>query len=95
MASAARQGLDLLLETYPDFDLLEAETAWEEHQLDRPWLLVTLGQRSEGEHPAWARHRFAIWKTTGAVHGLLHDGSVTDDALFAPDRIHPRSPDGF
>jgi hypothetical protein len=84
MASAARQGLDLLLQTYPDFDLLEVELGWMEPDLARPWLIVVLGQPSADGSPAWVRHSFAIWKSTGAVHGLQHDGSVTDDALFGP-----------
>lgn len=89
----ARRGLDLLLATYPGFDLLKVD--WqlpEDWQLfgasaERgagPWLLVVLGQRSDDGSEVWARHHFAIWKRTGAVHGVQHDGSVTDDPLFTP-----------
>jgi len=77
--SPARRGLDVLLRSLPFFDVIEIE--W---QADGPWLLVTLGQRSEGDAEAWARHRYAIWKTTGAVHGYNADGSVTDDLVLAP-----------
>jgi hypothetical protein len=76
--SAARRGFDLLLHNAPHLDVLAVE--W---QRDGPWLLVTLGQRSEGDDVvAWARHRYAVFKRTGAVHGFLADGSVTDDPVL-------------
>jgi hypothetical protein len=87
--STTRRGLDQLLRSFPTWDLIEVD--WQlaldgEHETVRafvgPWLLVTLGQPSEDGGPYWAKHHFAIWKETGAVHGLLHDGSVTDDPLF-------------
>lgn len=46
-----------------------------------PWLMVTLGQRSDDGAEAWAERTYAIWKSTGAIHFLQHDGSVSDDAL--------------
>ena len=64
----------------PHLDVLHIE--W---QTDGPWLLVELGQSTvapEGE--VWARHRYAIWKRTGAVHGYEADGSVTDDPVLKP-----------
>jgi hypothetical protein len=76
--SIERQALDLLLRSHPSFDLLDVD--WQEPP--GPWILVTLGQRSTGGGETWARHHFAIFKRTGAVHGLQHDGSVTDDPLF-------------
>jgi hypothetical protein len=85
-----RRALDLLLRMYPFFDLLEID--WqlaidaegeEVRPFIGPWLLVTLGQPSVDSSPAWARHHFAIWKATGAVHGVQEDGSVTDDPLFS------------
>lgn len=80
-----RRALDALLARYPDFDLLSVD--WQEpdgwgSMLSGVWLIVVLGQRSDDGSETWARHSFAIWKTTGAVHGLGHDGAVTDDPLF-------------
>jgi hypothetical protein len=77
--SEARQGLDLLLSSAPHLDLLDAD--WQE---DGPWLMVTLGQPSQGEEERWARHRYAIFKRTGAVHGLQLDASVTDEPILVP-----------
>ena len=78
-SSPARRGLDLLLARYPMLDLVTAE--W---QADGPWLLVTLGQQSAGGGPPFALYPFAIWRSTGAVHGIQHDGAVIDDALYVP-----------
>ena len=79
--SPARRGLDLLLERHPHLELVTAE--WQREDAEGPWLLVTLGQRSDvGE--AFALWPFAIWKSTGAVHGIGADGAVTDDPLYAP-----------
>jgi hypothetical protein len=79
-----RRALDALLARYPDFDLLSVD--WKigpgGDDLARVWLLVELGQRSQDGADVWARHRFAIWRRTGAVHGLGLDGAVTDDPLF-------------
>jgi hypothetical protein len=89
-----RRALDELLARYPSFDLVNVD--WQlaiegEGEEIRPyigpWFLVTLGQPSERYEggvppPPWVRHHFAIWKTTGAVHGVQHDGSVTDDPLW-------------
>ena len=75
-----RQAFNALLARYPAFDVLNVD--W---MIDRDrggtWLLVELGQPSEGLGDVWARHRFAIFRRTGAIHGLQIDGSVTDDAL--------------
>lgn len=78
--SLARQGLDWLLASCPHLELVRAE--W---QPDGPWLLVTLGQRSVSPSmvESFARHPYAIWKHTGAVHGM-QDGAVTDDPLHVP-----------
>jgi hypothetical protein len=79
-----RRALDALLARHPDFDLLSVD--WkigpDGDDLNRVWLLVELGQRSIDGSDVWARHRFAIWRRTGAVHGLGLDGAVTDDPLF-------------
>jgi hypothetical protein len=80
--SPARRGLDLLLATYPHLDLIELE--W---QADGPWLLVTLGQESDDEPKVFARHPYAILRSTGAVHGIQHDGAVTDDPILAPEPV--------
>ena len=79
-----RRALDELLTAYPFFDVLKIEWGLDDEGFTGPypWLLVELGQPSEDDAEVWARHRFAIWKSTGAVHGLQHDGSVTDDPLF-------------
>jgi hypothetical protein len=74
-----RRAVDALLSRHPDFDVLVVD--WSVG-IPSPWLIVELGQRSEDGAEVWARHTFAIWKTTGAVHGLQRDGSVTDDPLF-------------
>lgn len=76
-----RRGLDALLNAMPFFDLLAVD--W---QLDEPlgwngpgpWLMVTLGQRSDDGAHAWATHTYAIWKRTGAVHLVTADGEVID-----------------
>lgn len=68
----------MLLVMHPAFDVLEVE--W---QAFGPWLLVTLGQRSDGATETWARYPFAIWEHTGAVHGI-RGGAVTDDPIFEP-----------
>lgn len=79
MISKARQGFDVLLALHRGFDVLSVD--W---QADGPWLLVTLGQPSaNGDVPAFARHPYAIFKRTGAVHGM-RDGAVTDDPLLTP-----------
>jgi hypothetical protein len=49
-----------------------------------PWLIVDLGQRSDGGTEAWAASKFAIWKSTGAVHTLGPDGAVSDDPILTP-----------
>jgi hypothetical protein len=75
---AVRLGLNALLERFPHLVLLRAD-AWPN---GNPWLLVSLGQRSEGEEEAYARHEFAIWKSTGAVYTIGHDGAVGDDPII-------------
>jgi hypothetical protein len=67
-----RLALDRLLALFPTFDVLRVD--W---QLS-PWLLVELGQRSDDGAEAWARHCFAIWKLTGATHGIDTYGAVID-----------------
>jgi len=82
--SLVRRGLDELLVRYPHLDLIEVN--WDEPQLahrvefQSPWVLVTLGQRSQGEIPAWARWHFAIWRSTGSVYRMLNEsGPVEED----------------
>lgn len=79
--SLARRGVDWLLTTHPHLDLVAAE--WQRGTLAGPWLLVTLGQQSDAGGDVFALHSFAIWKATGAVHGMS-DGEVTDDPLWRP-----------
>jgi hypothetical protein len=88
--SPARQGLDQLLGFYPHLDLLEVEWQVEEGPGGipvsfGPWVLVKLGQASEGLAPAWAVWHFAIWRNTGAVHTMRGPlGEVSDDPIFSP-----------
>lgn len=90
--SPVRRGLDQLLTFYPHLDLISIE--WQQSQLPAylinpehplakqgPWVLVELGQPSEGEALAWAVWKFAIWKTTGAVHSM-DNGAVSDDPII-------------
>jgi hypothetical protein len=79
-----RRGLDWLLATHPDFDLLDATIPGRSIGQPSPWLLVVLGQPSEGEQTAYAIHRYAIFKNTGAVHLLGSDGAVSDDPVYVP-----------
>lgn len=76
--SLARRSLDMLMAMHAPWDVLVVD--W---QADGPWLLVTLGQPSSDDSGAFARHHFAIWRETGDVYGVQHDGSVTDDPLLA------------
>jgi hypothetical protein len=69
----------VLLRFAPHLDLVSAE--W---QQDGPWLLVTLGQASDDGAERFARHHYAIWKATGAVHGVNPGGDVTDDPVMRP-----------
>lgn len=84
--SAVRKGLDDLLAFYPFFDVISVEWQVTEHPLGfpiewGPWVLVKLGQASEGETQAFAVWQFAIWRTTGAVHAMS-EGAVSDDPIF-------------
>jgi hypothetical protein len=86
--SPARRGLDELLKQHPFYDVLEVDWQIDVDEGGRrwagPWILVNLGQPSEAVEttPAWAVHRFAIWRSTGAVYPIGHDGAVTDDPLI-------------
>jgi hypothetical protein len=90
--SPARRGLDWLLETHPHLDLVSLD--WQVEPDDGrsvahwrgPWLLVELGQPSEQIEiePAWAIWRFAIFRRTGAVHPIDHDGAASDDPIYVP-----------
>lgn len=91
-----RRALNALLVMFPDFDLLGVD--WQRpadylaHRQGSgsigdlgepgPWLLVYLGQRSDDGFEAWARHDYAIWKRTGAVHLVGADGAVIDPPLI-------------
>jgi hypothetical protein len=77
--SLVRQALDALMRAYPMFDLVAIE--WPD--LDGPWVLVSLGQPSEGDTLAWARWEFAIWQRTGAIH-LMQNGAVSDEPVLVP-----------
>jgi hypothetical protein len=82
--SRARRGLNLLLERYPHFDVVRVD-----HQRGGPWVLVDLGQPSDGQADptleAFAVHPFAIWKQTGSVYGMDEFGAVLDDPLLTLD----------
>lgn len=71
-----RRALDSLLAIFPWFDVLDID--WQHG----PWLLVTLGQRSDDDAHAWATHKYAIWKRTGAVHLVGPDGAVIDPPII-------------
>lgn len=77
-SSLTRRGLDELLAHFPQLELVHAH--W---QVDGPWLIVHLGQQSVDGSDRFAIHPYAIWKRTGAVHGV-EGGAVTDDPLWPP-----------
>lgn len=77
---------------HPDFDVLRVD--WQNalaggchpslaprNVEPGPWLLVTLGQRSDAGNEAWAETTYAIFKRTGAIHFLGLDGAVSDVRL--------------
>lgn len=76
--SLVRLALDELLTRYPGYDLVTV--VW---QAEGPWVLISLGQPSEVGQ-AWAIWRFAIWKTTGALHTMNGEGAVSDDPVWVP-----------
>jgi hypothetical protein len=80
----ARRGLDALLARYPMLDLVKADARANDDRFraSDPWLIVTLGQRSEGMAEVYARHEFAIWKNTGAVYIVDHHGAVGEDPII-------------
>lgn len=82
--SPCRRGVDWLLALHPSFDLLDATRPGRSLGQPAAWLVIELGQPSENELEAYAVHRYAIWKNTGAVHLFNSDGSVTDDAIYRP-----------
>lgn len=83
-----RRGLDWLLALHPGLTVLRVD--YGRARLEAPvmpsssWCEVDLGQASEGGIEAFAVHRYAIWKNTGAVHPIGHDGAVTDDPMYRP-----------
>lgn len=79
--SPARRGLDLLLATHPHLDVVRVASPTDTPEAS-PWLLVDLGQRSADGSDAYAVWRFAVWRSTGAVHGIDHDGAVSDDPIL-------------
>jgi hypothetical protein len=96
--SRARLGLDLLLALHPHLDVVKVEwgdadqeAIWGDEAVWTPWVLVTLGQLGEQASPIererWALWPFAIWKLTGAVHSIGHDGAVSDDPLVEPEGV--------
>lgn len=86
-ASPVRRGLDVLLATHPHLDLLGAFMPGDDEDTRTHWLLVELGQPSEGETQSWARWRFAIFLETGAVHRFEPDSSVADDPFIVPSPV--------
>jgi hypothetical protein len=90
--SLVRRALEELLRRHPMLDLLAID--WQvdpadERQAARwrgSWVLVELGQPSDtiAVEPAWAVWRFAIWRSTGAVHIVGAGGAVSDDPIFVP-----------
>ena len=81
--SPARRGLDLLLLMYPHLDLVSATSPGDD-ELGTPWLIIELGQPSEGKVEAYARWRYALLKKTGAVYRFDPDGAVQDDPFIEP-----------
>lgn len=80
-----RKGLDALLEMHPDWDLLGLD--WQligDGIGSGPWLLVQMGQRSDDGAEASARHQYAIWKRTGALHLVDSHGAVIDPPIYRP-----------
>jgi hypothetical protein len=83
--SLARRGFDALLGRHPHLDVLKVEWGEEDSDVSRitdPWLLVTLGQPSDGAVEAFARWEFAIWKRTGSVYTVNRHGAVNDDPII-------------
>jgi hypothetical protein len=81
--TAEREGLDAILVMHPEWDLLGLD--WQlahESAGAGPWLLVQLGERSQDGAEAWARHDYAIWKRTGAVHIVDGYGAVVDPPIY-------------
>lgn len=81
-----RRGLDWLLAMHPGFDLLDATMPGRSVGFPAAWLVIELGQPSEDEAAlgAYAVHRYAIWKNTGAVHFLGADNAVSDEPIYRP-----------
>ena len=85
--SLRRLGLDWLLALHPGFDVLYAQ-----QQPGHGWIEVDLGQPSDGAIEAYAIHRYAIWKNTGAVHPIDANGAASDDPIYRPpDPTNERS----
>src|SRR5215469_6980382 len=91
--SKAREGLNHLLEHFPDAEVLHvdhqgyheeiaaiklgAESLESQMQSDGPWTAVTL-RHEKG--PV----EYAIWNTTGAVYETDQHGAVADDPFLEP-----------
>jgi len=81
-ASLARRGFDELLVRYPHLDVLSVEWGSRDETVSRvsnPWVIVCLGQPSQGVHEAWARWYFAVWKDTGSVYRMSDAGGPAED----------------
>lgn len=66
-----RKGLDMLLATYPEADLIVVSRT-------DPWVSVDL---MLGNY----RRSFAIWRNTGCVYEVGSDGAVIDDPILIPE----------
>lgn len=84
--SPVRLAFDYLLATHPHLDVVDVDwgqaVPWES-DIASPWVLVALGQRSEGDAEAFATWEFGIWKQTGALH-RINGGEVIDPELWRP-----------
>lgn len=103
-ASPVRLALDELLRWHPTWDLalldwqlidahsIDPEDTWQGRQHLGPWVLVEIGQPSEtfDQTPAWATLSYAIFKRTGAIHDIGHDGAVGDDPIWSPASVARR-----
>lgn len=92
--SPARRGLEWLLGRHPGFEVLLVDYGRSRLELElgngitpaEAWIRVELGQPSDDGLGAFAVHPYAIWKNTGAVHGI-RDGAVIDPPLWQPGAV--------
>lgn len=89
MPSAARQGLDRLLDAYPDADIerIDGQPAVDAGAT-RDYLGAPLREILPQPAGPWVcidfvdGSKFAIWKNTGAVYRVDEHGAVEDDPII-------------